>query len=224
MQRIFGYAADTNRPEALRLAILRGSSLGMASGGRGGGRGGRGQVAQPPPSMTAEPAGLVALSNTTGDLGSAAKQVVNGVTWPGKPTPAVAQQALTPEQEARYKAGQTIYATMCVGCHMDQGQGSGNLGAPLANSRFVIGPTAIAVRIMTAGKESPSGLMPPLGAKMTDEQLAAVLTFIRGSFGNRATPVQPAEVKETRLMYSYRKTPWTERDLTAGRRGGGRGN
>ena len=57
---------------------------------------------------------------------------------------------------------------------------------------------------------------------MTDDRLAAVLTYIRGSFGNSATPVQPAEVKETRLMYAYRKMPWTEAELGAGR-GGRRG-
>jgi len=34
----------------------------------------------------------------------------------------------------------------------------------------------------------------------------------RGSFGNRASAVQPAEVKETRLMYSYRKPPCTEQE------------
>jgi hypothetical protein len=66
--------------------------------------------------------------------------------------------------------------------------------------------------------------MPPLGSTMSDADVAAVLTYIRGSFGNTATPVQPAEVKETRLMYSYRKTPWTEQELKQGRgRGGGGG-
>jgi hypothetical protein len=69
------------------------------------------------------------------------------------------------------------------------------------------------------------GLMPPLGSSMTDEQAAAVLTYIRGSWGNNASPVNPLELKESRLMYSYRKTPWTEQELSAGRGGrGGRGN
>jgi hypothetical protein len=78
---------------------------------------------------------------------------------------------------------------------------------------------------MTAGKEGAIGLMPPAGSQMNDEQLASILTFIRGSFGNNAAAVQSAEVKETRLMYSYRKTPWTEPELNAGGRGGrgGRG-
>ena len=53
---------------------------------------------------------------------------------------------------------------------------------------------------------------------MSDDQLAGVLTYIRGSFGNSSSAVQPAEVKETRLMYSYRKTPWTEAELMRIRR------
>ena len=171
--------------------------------------------------MTAEPAALIGFSNANDDLAAAAKQVVAGISWPGKPVPPVVTQTRTAEQQARYNTGQGLYATMCVGCHMDQGQGSDHVGAPLAGSRFVNGQTGTLVRIMTGGKEGPYGLMPPLGARMTDDQLAAVLTYIRGSFGNRGTPVQPAEVKETRLMYSYRKTPWTEAELSAGR--GGRG-
>jgi hypothetical protein len=60
---------------------------------------------------------------------------------------------------------------------------------------------------------------------MTDDQVAAILTYIRGSWGNAAAAVSPFEVKETRLMYSYRKTPWTDQELNAGRGGrGGRGN
>ena len=229
IQRILDYAADSARPEALRFAILKGvtSALPGAGGGRGGGGGGgrgRGAVVATAPGLPAEPAKLIALGNGGGLLAAPAKQIVAGVTWPGKPAPVVAAQVRTPEQEARYTAGQGIYATMCVGCHRDQGQGAERLGSALANSRFVIGATAVLARIMLNGKEGPVGLMPPLGSKMTDDQLAAVLTYIRGSFGNRAPAVHPAEVKETRLMYSHRTTPWTDAELSGGRGGrGGRG-
>jgi mono/diheme cytochrome c family protein len=227
MQRIITYAADTNRPEALRLAILRGAASGLpGGGGRGGGGGGGGRgrgTAVSPLTMAAEPTALIGISNSSGDLASAAKQVLGGIGWPGKPVPPVVAQTRTPEQQKRYDAGQGLYATMCAGCHMDQGQGAEHVGAPLAASRFVTGQTATLVRIMTGGKEGSVGLMPPVGARMSDDQLAAVLTYIRGSFGNTATPVQPAEVKETRLLYSYRKTPWTESELGQGR-GGRRGN
>jgi mono/diheme cytochrome c family protein len=227
VQRILALAVDTNRPEALRYAILRGAASGLPGGGGrgggGGGGGGRGRGgAAAALNMTAEPTALIAISNGNSDLAGAAKQVVAGIGWPGKPVPVVAPQTRTPEQQQRYNAGQELYASMCAGCHMDQGQGAEHEGAALAGSRFVTGQTATLVRIMTGGKEGSVGLMPPLGARMSDDQLAAVLTYIRGSFGNRAAPVQPAEVKEARLMYSYRKTPWTDAELQGGR--GGRGN
>jgi mono/diheme cytochrome c family protein len=228
VQRILGYAVDTKRPEALRLAILRGAASAMpgAGGGRGG-RGGRGRGGPTGPvAIGAEPTALIALSKTSGDLADSAKQIVAGLSWPGKPTPPVVTQKRTPEEQARFEAGEKIYATECVGCHMENGQGADHVGAALAGSRFVNGQPATLIRIMTAGKEGAIGLMPPAGSQMTDEQLASILTFIRGSFGNHAAAVQPASVKETRLMYSYRKTPWTDAELNAGgRRGrGGRGN
>ena len=55
--------------------------------------------------------------------------------------------------------------------------------------------------------------MPPLGQSLSDEQLAQVLTYIRGSFGNSAAPIHPEAAKEFRLLYAYRKKPWTEKEL-----------
>jgi mono/diheme cytochrome c family protein len=232
-QTIISLAVDSSKPEALRFAILQGAATGVAPAGRGGGgggmgggggRGGRGAAATPPLTLSAEPAALISLSNAGGDLGAQAKKIVAGVMWPGKPAPKVEPISRTPEQQARYDAGQKIYAQKCEGCHKDQGQGAEGEAAALASSKWVTGQTAVLIRIMTAGKEGSVGLMPPLGSTMSDDDVAAVLTYIRGSFGNRATPVQPAEVKETRLMYSYRKTPWSEQELNTGRgRGGGGG-
>jgi mono/diheme cytochrome c family protein len=233
--KIIALAVDNTKPEALRLAILEGAAAGVGgAGGRGGGGnggvlggngGGRGRGGAAAASLTlaAEPAALITLSNASGDLSTQAKKVVAGVNWPGKPAPKVEPISRTPEQQARYDAGQKVYAQMCEGCHKDQGQGAPGEAAALAASRWVTGQTATLVRIMTGGKEGSVGVMPPLGSSLNDDQLAAVLTYIRGSFGNRATPVQPAEVKETRLMYAYRKTPWTEAELSAGGRGGGGG-
>ncbi len=140
---------------------------------------------------------LITLSNGGGDLGTKAKKVVAGLMWPGKPAPRVEPISRTPEQQARYDTGQKLYAQRCAGCRKDQGEGGAEAVA-LAGSRWVTEQTATLVRIMTAGKEGAAGLMPPLGKTMSDDELAAVLTYVRGSFGNRANPVQAAEVKETR--------------------------
>jgi hypothetical protein len=81
----------------------------------------------------------------------------------------------------------------------------------------------MAERILLAGKEGNIGLMPPLGATLSDEQIAGVLTYIRREWGHTASPVSPADVTETRGLTSTRKTPWTDQELLAGRRGGGAG-
>ncbi|HEX8413526.1 MAG TPA: hypothetical protein VF637_06505, partial [Sphingomicrobium sp.] len=59
------------------------------------------------------------------------------------------------------------------------------------------------------------GLMPPAGATMSDKEVAAVLTYIRGAFGNGSTPLTEPAVKEWRQAYAHRKAPWTEQELTA---------
>src|SRR5262245_5511652 len=244
-QRIFEVATDANKPMPLRMALLRGVSTGLGGGtagrgagsgivfagragggipgleGRGGGGGGRGRGGAPQNlALPSEPVALTKLAAGSGELADTAKQISARLTWPGKPAPAVEAPRRTTAEEALFQSGKDVYTKSCAGCHAAEGQGS-NVGAPLAGSRWVNGPTANAVRILVNGKEGAMGLMPPAGASMSDDQVAAILTFIRGSWGNTAVPVNPLEVKETRLMYSYRKTPWTEAELGTGR--GGRG-
>ena len=57
--------------------------------------------------------------------------------------------------------------------------------------------------------------MPPLGQSLSDEQLAQVVTYIRGAFGNTAAPVRPILAKEYRQLYTFRKKPWTDQELQA---------
>jgi mono/diheme cytochrome c family protein/glucose/arabinose dehydrogenase len=130
---------------------------------------------------------------------------------------------LTPFEQKRFSAGQEIYKNLCVACHQPDGRGREKIAPALAGSRYVIGDPAIAMRIVLSGKEGPVGLMPPV-AGLSDEQIAAVLTYIRREWGHTAAPVTAAEVREVRGMTASRKRPWTEEELAklaAGR--GGRG-
>ena len=56
-------------------------------------------------------------------------------------------------------------------------------------------------------------LMPGVGGSMSDDELAAVLTFVRRSWGNGASPVAPAQVAEIRGATLGRRQPWTEAEL-----------
>jgi len=223
-QLLLAQATDERRPAAVRLAILNGLGLGLegadgrvrefvADGRAGGALGGpRRREVSTKVQLPAEPTAVANLAKGTGDMAEAAKKVVELVNWPGKPVVSVA--ARTPAQNALFEQGRATYAAECAGCHQAEGRGIPRIGAALAGSKLVNVPnSSVVVRILTAGKEGSIGLMPPAGATMSDEQLAGVLTFVRGSWGNTAPPVSPEEVAEWKKMYVARKTPWTDEEL-----------
>ena len=227
MDKLIAAATNGRQPAKLRLVILNGANTGLigadarrnsgsVAGGRAGGVGGlfvRPRAVVKPLALSAEPVALTALAKESGDLGGAAKAVVDNLTWPGKPVPPAPKNTRTPEEEVLFKAGRGVYATNCAGCHQDQGQGAPRIAAALAGSKIVIGRPDMSLRVLLNGKDGPIGEMPPLGQSLSDEQLAQVLTYIRGSFGNTAAPIGPALAKEFRLSYAYRKKPWTEKEL-----------
>ena len=73
-------------------------------------------------------------------------------------------------------------------------RGKDKLGANLVDSPFVnaADPSA-SIRILVGGKEGPIGLMPPLGPALSDEQIAAALTYIRRAWGHTAAAGRSAE-------------------------------
>ena len=133
---------------------------------------------------------------------------------------------MTADEQKRYAAGSDIYKNLCLGCHQVDGRGKEKMAPPLVESRYTSGQDAGAsIRILLAGKEGPVGLMPPLGGALKDDQIAAVLTYVRREWGNTGSPVAVDDVTEIRGLTKTRTKPWTDAELTpAGRgRGGGRG-
>ncbi len=137
---------------------------------------------------------------------------------PGSPTalklaaaPAVdtaaidAQVAGGPIDPAQMELGKAQYL-VCGACHGQNGEG-GPIAPPLAGSEWVTGPVSNLVRIQlrglqgaitVAGKEyNMPGGMAALSYQ-TDEQIAGVLTYIRNSFGNKASAVKPEQVTALR--------------------------
>jgi mono/diheme cytochrome c family protein len=109
---------------------------------------------------------------------------------------------------------------VCGACHGQNGEG-GPAGPPLAQSEWVTGPVSNLVIIQlrglkgpitVAGKEYnfPAGMTPM--AYQTDEQIAGVLTYIRNSFGNKASAVKPEQVAALRGEVS--KSQATVEELT----------
>lgn len=120
--------------------------------------------------------------------------------------------------------GETVYGMVCVACHQQSGAGSPGQYPPLAGSEWVVGPANRLIRIPLHGltgnvtvkgeawdKNMPAfGTTPPLD---DDESLAAVLTFVRQAFGNKAGPITPEQVKAVRADTASRSSPWTADEL-----------
>ena len=93
--------------------------------------------------------------------------------------------------------GEKVYAANCVACHQANGSGLAAMKAPaLAGNRFVTGGHNGPIDTVLNGR--PNTAMQPFGKQLSDTDIAAVITYARNSFGNKANEVQPAEVNGRR--------------------------
>lgn len=123
---------------------------------------------------------------------------------------AVAITAFTPSQindvKASVKRGEKVYTKVCLPCHMADGGGVPNMNPPLIQTSYVLGDKTKLIGIVLHGMNERvpidgdyySNNMAPHN-DLTDQQIADVLTYVRNSFGNKASAVTPTEVKQVRL-------------------------
>ena len=112
-----------------------------------------------------------------------------------------------------FDTGKQIYQTLCVVCHQPDGRGRDKIAPPLVGSVLTLGPPAVPIRIMLHGKRGPTNVMPALGALMTDDQIAAVLTYVRGAWGQTGSAIDAAAVSGVREATAGRARPWTAEEL-----------
>jgi mono/diheme cytochrome c family protein len=120
---------------------------------------------------------------------------------------------LSPAEQARFTAGREIYQNLCAACHQPDGRGLERVAPPLIGSELALSAPGVPIRILLNGKEGSVGLMPPLGYTLTDDQIAAVLTYIRRDWGQAGSAVDPTEVSRTRSSTAGRAKPWTNDEL-----------
>ena len=109
---------------------------------------------------------------------------------------------------AQMKMGENVYSANCTACHNSDGKGIPNLAASLANNPGLLADDASSIittvlqggrGAVTAGNPT-SGAMPSFAWKLSDEQVAAVATYLRNSWGNAAKPVRADEVADKRAL------------------------
>jgi mono/diheme cytochrome c family protein len=136
---------------------------------------------------------------------------------PPAPAPATAD-------EATLTAGKAVYSITCVACHQPTGLGLPPVFPPLKGSDWVAAPKpGRIVRIVLHGAIGPlkvngtpfNGVMPGHGPQLTDDKIAAVITYIRHEYGNKASAVSTEYVSAARAAFKDRVAPWTEAELLA---------
>jgi mono/diheme cytochrome c family protein len=119
--------------------------------------------------------------------------------------------------------GKAVYENICGLCHGNDGAGKPAQAPPFVGSEWAIGSPNRMIRIPLAGLAGPIQVagqpwnlaMPAMGAALPDDDLAAVLTYIRQSWGNKASAVTPEQVKAVRTEVGNRTQPWTVEQLNA---------
>jgi len=165
--------------------------------------------------LNREPVTLTAVATSSGDLAPRVSAVIARVEWPGKPGMAAPIAPLSPEEEQRFNAGAEVYKNICITCHQPDGRGQEKTAASLVGSTLALASPDVPARIVLNGKEGPIGLMPPVGSVLSDDQIAAVLTYIRREWGQAGNAVDPAIVRDTRALVAGRAKPWTNEELLA---------
>jgi mono/diheme cytochrome c family protein len=123
--------------------------------------------------------------------------------------------------------GKPIFEGNCALCHGPDGMGKPGQAPPMVGSEWVMGPPNRLVRIPQDGLAGPIHVkgevwnqapqMAPMGAGLSDADLAAVLSYIRNSWGNKAPEVTPEQVHAVRTHpdVAKRTQPWSEQELNA---------
>lgn len=117
------------------------------------------------------------------------------------PAPATAPTAPRDAATAALvEQGRSGYA-ICAACHQADGRGLPSLAPPLAGAANVTGPAPVLIDIVLNGRDEDPAFpsMPPL-ASLSDDQLAAILTYVRQAWGNGAAPVAADAVRARRAQ------------------------
>jgi mono/diheme cytochrome c family protein len=119
-----------------------------------------------------------------------------------KPAPKAAAKA--PAASAAVLKGKSIYTQYCLTCHQADGLGVEGMNPPLAKTDYVLGDKTRLINVLVNGLkgvevngEEYHGVMPSQ-SYLTDQQMADVLTYVRNTFGNKASAVTVGEVKAVR--------------------------
>jgi len=120
--------------------------------------------------------------------------------------------------------GKVVYEQVCALCHNPDGAGKPGQAPPFVGSEWVlVENVGHLIRIPLQGLNGPIKVkgetwnlaMPAMGAALPDDDLAAVLSYMRNAWGNKASMITPEDVAAVRAATASRTQPWTAAELDA---------
>lgn len=113
--------------------------------------------------------------------------------------------------------GAQIFAASCAACHQATGKGLPGVFPPLAGSSWVTDDPATLTQIVLHGMNGEievqgtvyKGAMPAFADQLSDAEMAAVLSYIRGAWGNSGAPIEADIVAAERTRTAGRSEPWS---------------
>jgi len=140
--------------------------------------------------------GAAAEASVTGEKNQADGDSTAPQTEAAGDTETASAGAAEKGKDALMAQGKEIYNTHCAACHQADGSGLEAAGFPaMKGSKVATGPVGAHIKQTLNGQNA----MPPFKGTLSDEQIAAVITYERNAFGNdTGDVVQPAQVKQLR--------------------------
>ena len=116
--------------------------------------------------------------------------------------------------------GKALYLVSCSACHQPNGQGLEGIAPPLAGTRWPNESEDRLARIVLHGLRGPITVadkeynleMPAMGF-FDDQDIAAILTYVRRTWGESSSPVNPEIVEKVRTQTRERSDSWTVEEL-----------
>jgi mono/diheme cytochrome c family protein len=141
---------------------------------------------------------------------------------PGGPTLASSSTSEAAEVTDPLVLGKKVYNNNCANCHHADGMGQPGVYPPMGGSALVVGSKERLAAVLLQGLSGPvtvnggsygSAVMPAWGSALTDDKIANVMTYIRGSFGNKANAASEDEVTKARATFTSHAAAFTQAEL-----------
>ncbi len=112
-------------------------------------------------------------------------------------------------------SGAQLFTSKCAACHQATGQGVAGVFPPLVASEWVTGSDARLVQILLHGIQGPIGVngatyngLMPAWKSLPDDEIAAIATYVRTTWGNMASPISAELVAAERARTADRTASW----------------